>query len=128
MYTLKAQVEHQVTYAVRYNNRLSICNLPQRAAIEVIEVGMGYKHEVDFRQVVQTDAGTLDSFQHFQPKRPDRVHENVQPAPTDQKRGVADPGQADFLRVQDGKSRPQRLPFSPGKQRGQINFGDKVSC
>src|SRR6516162_3912341 len=72
MHTLKAQVEHQVTYAARYNSRLSICNLPQRAPIEVIEVGMGYKHEVDLRQVIHTDAGTLDSFQHFQPKRPDR--------------------------------------------------------
>ena len=89
---------------------------------------VGDQHQVNRRQVIQVNAGVPHALHHFQPKRPDRVDQQIQAAPADQERGVPDPGEANVVALKDGVRRPSRIAAAPRKERGQVNFRDEVTA
>ena len=67
----------QTSDADRNDNRLVGCDEPQCAPIEMIEMRVGHEHKIDRGQMVNVKAGFLQSFDHAQPHRPDRIDQNV---------------------------------------------------
>jgi hypothetical protein len=73
--------------------------------MEVVEVGVGDHDEVDQWHQGEVEAGFALAFNHTVPVRPVRVDDDGVVGKLDEKRGVADPGDADFSgsrRVRDG--------------------------
>src|SRR5918911_753278 len=77
--------------------------------------------------MVQMNAGVPHALHHFQPKRPDRVNQQVQAAPTDQERGVPDPGKANVVTPQDGVRGASGIAAAPREERRQIDFSDEIA-
>ena len=59
----------------------------------MIEMGVGDEDKINRRQMMQRHSRTSNPLNDFQPKRPHWIHQNVYSSPTDQKRGMTDPGQ-----------------------------------
>src|SRR6516225_9687667 len=68
-----------------------------------------------------------DPLDYFEPKRPDRVHQDIQPSPADQKRGVTHPRQTKLITFDNGECRPLSLAPAPREQGGQIDLGQEVA-
>ena len=77
--------------------------------------------------MVNFESWLLESFDYFQPFRPDRIDQNVELMGLDQKRGVANPSDADLALVNFGELRPNVITSSLGKKRGNQNGGEKVA-
>ena len=61
----------------RNDDRLIGRNFAQRPAIEMIEMRVGHEHEVDRRQMMDVKARFLQSLDHFEPHRPDRIDQDI---------------------------------------------------
>ena len=96
VHDMKAQIMHEVSYAHRHNNRLIRRNTPQCASVEVIEVGMRNENKINRRQMMNFEAWLFQPLDHLEPFRPNRVDQDVDLVGLDEKRRVADPGNADF--------------------------------
>jgi hypothetical protein len=83
MHSIKPKIMDQIAYPLRHHNRLSRRDSSQSSPIQMIEVSMSNQHQIDGRQVVNSNAGATDPFHHFEPERPDRIHQNVKSTPTD---------------------------------------------
>src|SRR5436853_4487964 len=81
----------QTSDADRNDNRLIGRNFAQRSAIEMIEMRVGYEHEIDRRQMMNVKARFLQSLDHAEPHRPDWVNQHVGVVRLHQKRSVTDP-------------------------------------
>src|SRR5207244_8140747 len=87
---------HQPPDADRNDNRLIGRDETQRAAVEMIEVRVGHEHEIDRRQMVNVKPRLLQSFDHAEPHRPNRIDQNVGVVRLNQKRRMTDPGNANL--------------------------------
>ena len=64
--------------------------------MKVVEVGVREQDQVNGRQILDFQTGTLDTFQQKKPVRKIRVNQYVQVRELDEERCMADPGDGDF--------------------------------
>jgi hypothetical protein len=65
--------------------------------VEVVEMGVGHEHQIDFRQPVQIEAGMAAAFHRAVPFRPVGIDDHRVAGELQEKRGVADPGDAHLV-------------------------------
>ena len=92
----ESEVVHEIPHAHRYHDRLISRDVPQRAAIEMIEMSVRHEDEIDRRQMMNLKARLFQALDHFQPHRPDGIDQHVDLLRLNQKRSVANPGDTDF--------------------------------
>src|SRR4029077_6525049 len=115
---METKIVDQVADSNRHDDWLISRYLPQRAAVEGIKMGVRYKHHVDVRQMMNFESRLLQPFNHLQPLRPDRIDQHIHLVRLNQKRGVADPGDADLARRNRRKLRRDVFARSLDEQRG----------
>lgn len=59
-------------------------------------MGVGNEHEIDFRDALEAESGVALAFHRTVPFRPIRIDDDRVAGELEEKRGVADPGDADF--------------------------------
>ena len=76
---------HQIANARGNYNRLVRSDAPQGASVEMIEMRMRHQDKVNRRQVMNFEPGLFQSFDNFEPFRPNRVDQDVHLMRLDQK-------------------------------------------
>ncbi len=118
----------QTPDADRNNNRLIGRNRRKRSPIEMIEMRVGHENEINRRQMMNVKSGFLQSLDHAQPHRPNRIDQNVGFVGLNQKRGVPDPGNANLARLDFGEERARVSSARTfGKKRRNPDAGDEVA-
>src|SRR5205085_5187278 len=92
-----------------------------------IEVGMGHEHEIDFRQMMNVEPRLLEPLDHFQPLRPDRVDEQIELVSLNQKRSVADPGDADLALANLRELWTRVIAGTLREERRDQDFGEEIA-
>jgi hypothetical protein len=87
--------------------------LSKASAVKVIEMSVGNQNKVDGGEVVMGQAGVAESANDKEPVGPVRVDENVCLRGLDEKRGMADPGDAKLPFFQFGKDGRGSVPMTP---------------
>ena len=111
----------------RNDDGLIGCDRAQRSPIEVIEVGVSDEDEIDRRQMVNVKSGFLESFDHAEPHRPDRVDQDVGVMRLNQERRVTDPGDANLAGLNFWKERPRARARTSRKERRDPDAGDEIA-
>src|SRR6476646_1439984 len=93
----------------------------------MIEMRVGHEDEIDFRQMMDFEPRLLQTLDHFQPLRPDRVDQQIELVRLNEKRRVPDPGDADFALADFGKLRLRAIAGAFGKERRDQDLGEKVA-
>src|SRR5438093_631619 len=127
VHNMKAQIMDEVSYAHRHNNRLIRRNAPQGAPVEVIEVGMRNEDKINRRQMVNFETWLFQPLDHLEPFRPNRVDQDVDLVGLDEKRGVADPGNADLAFADFWELWSRGTPLTLHEQRRDQHAGKKVA-
>lgn len=103
----------------RHDHRLgTIHDALQRHPAEVIKVGVSNKNQINFRQVLDVDAGVPVALQRSDPLRPDRIDEDVEILRSHQKARMPDPDDFDLVRSEREKLRSCLAA-------GRLSFPDK---
>ena len=71
-------------------------NGAQRLAMQVIEVRVGYQHEVHWRQVAQVQSGSTQALKNEEPAREVGIDDYVLSADLQEEAGVSNEGDAEF--------------------------------
>ena len=82
---MKPEIVDQISHARWNYDRLVRSYAPQRAPVQVIEMGMGHEHEVNGRQMMDFEARPFQSFDDLEPFRPNRIDQDVYLARLDEK-------------------------------------------
>src|SRR5581483_133196 len=127
VHAVKAEVVDEIADFKRDDDRLAIRDFAQCAAVEVIEMRVRDEDEIDLRQVVQAEAGMLDTFDDFEPLRPVRIDQDVNALRLDQKRRVADPCNADLVFLELWKERLEMRAEALGEKRGDEDLREEVA-
>ena len=77
MYDVESEIVHQIPHAHGHDNRLICSHAPQSAPVEMIEVSVSYEYEIYRGQMMNFEAWLLQSLDHLEPFRPDRVDQDV---------------------------------------------------
>ena len=93
----------------------------------MIEVGVGHEHEIDFRQMMNVEPRLLEPLDHFQPLRPDRVDEQIELVSLNQKRSVADPGNAHLAFANFRELRGGVIAGTLREERWDQDFGEEIA-
>lgn len=88
---------------------------------------MGDENEINRRQMVKVYARFLESLDHAQPHRPDRIDENVRVVRLNQERRVADPGDADLPWLHFWKRRARAGAGTLGEERRDPDLGNEIA-
>jgi len=96
VHDVKPEIVDQVSHAGWDHDWLVRSYTPQRAPIEVIKMRMRHKYEVNERQMMDFETRLFQSFDDLEPFRPNRIDQDVYLVRLNQKRGVADPRNADL--------------------------------
>ena len=88
---------------------------------------VGHEHEIDFRQMMDLEPRLLQSLDHFEPLRPNRVDQQIELVGLDQKRRVSDPRNADFAFADFREMRPRAIAGALGEKRRDEDFGQKIA-
>src|SRR5438552_2040470 len=105
MHNVKTEIVHKISHTDRHHDWLVGRDSAQCPPIEMIEVRMGDENKVYFRQMMNLKSGLFQPLDHFQPLRPNRIDQYINLVRLDQKRGVPNPGNANFARPNRGKLR-----------------------
>ena len=124
---VKPEIVHQVPHTDRHNDGLIGRHAPQCPTIQMIEVRMRHQDEIDFGQMMNFEPGLLQSLDHFQPLRPNRVDQDVHFMRLDQERGMSNPGDADFAGSNQRELRERIITGTPRKKRRNQNFSEKIA-
>lgn len=92
----KAQTVDQIANTVRDDNGLVGGNPAQTLAVEMIEMGVGDKNQVDVGQMMMRETGMAQSADHQEPIGPVGVDQDIAVGSLNQKGGMADPGEANL--------------------------------
>jgi hypothetical protein len=76
---------HQISHPRWNHDRLIRSYAPQRAPVEMIKMRMRHEHEINGRQMMDFEAGLLQSFNDLEPFRPNRIDQNVHLVSLDEK-------------------------------------------
>src|SRR5579872_2125934 len=93
----KAKVSDQIKYMLGHDDGgrgapklLGVLDQrSQRGPMQVVEVGMGNEHEIDWRQIADPHSGLAQSFQDKKPARKIRIDDDVLAAHLKEKTGVS---------------------------------------
>ena len=88
---------------------------------------MGYEYEVNRRQMMNFEARLFQSFDHLEPFRPNRIDQDVYLVRLNQKRGVADPRNADLTFADFRKLRRHVFAGSLHEQRRNQNARQEIA-
>src|SRR5205085_3893856 len=77
VHNVEPEAMDQTSDTDRNDNRLIGCDEPQRSAIEMIKMRVRDEHEIDRRQMMNMKARLLQSLDHAQPHRPNRIDQNI---------------------------------------------------
>jgi len=88
---------------------------------------MRHEYEVNRRQVLDFEARPFQSFDDLEPFRPNRIDQDVDLVRLDEKRSVADPGNADLALADLGKLRRHIFARSLYEQRRNQNTREKIA-
>ena len=69
----------------------------------------------------------LQSFNHFEPLRPDRINQDINLVRLNQKRSVPNPGDAHFAFPDFRKLRPRMIASALGEKRRNQDAGQKIA-
>ena len=127
MHNAETKVVHQISNADRHDDRLICCNAPQRATVEMIEVGMRNQDKINRRQMMNFEARLLQPLDHLEPFRPDRIDQDVDLVGLNKKRRVTDPGNADLAFADLRKLRSSRAAGAFNKKRRYQNARKKIT-
>jgi hypothetical protein len=123
----ESEVVDEISDLERDDDWLILGDLAEGLAVEVIEMGVGDEDEIDLREIVQLDAGMLDALDDFEPLGPIWIDEDIDALCLDQKRGVADPCQADLAILEVWKQRIEVGAEALGKEGGDENLGEEIA-
>ena len=93
----------------------------------MIEVGMRDQDEVDLRQMMNFKPGLFQSFDDFEPLRPDRIDEDVDLVSLNKKRRVADPSHAELTGSELGELGRDMRPLTFGEKRRNKHAGQIIA-
>src|SRR5689334_13790265 len=127
MHDVETEPMDQPTNAYRNNDRLVSRDRAERSAIEMIKMGVGDKDEIDRWQMMNVEPGFLQSLDHAQPHRPDRIDQHIRVMGLDQERGVTDPGDANLARLHFGKQWARAGAGTFCKKRRNPNAGNEIA-
>ena len=74
---IESEAMDQTPHANRNDDRLIGRDQAQSATIEMIEMRVRHENEIDRRQMMNVKTGLLETFDHAQPHRPDRIDQHV---------------------------------------------------
>jgi hypothetical protein len=74
---VKPEIVDQVSHTRWNNDGLIRSYAPQRAPVEVIEMRMGDKYEINGRQMLNFETRSFQSFDDFEPLRPNGIDQDV---------------------------------------------------
>ena len=77
VHDVETELMHQIPHAYGHDDGLICCNAPQSAPVEMIEVSVGDEDQVNGRQMMNFEAWSLQSFDHLEPLRPDRIDQYI---------------------------------------------------
>jgi len=118
---------HQIPYAHGHDDGLICSNAPQSAPVEMIEVGVRDEDQINGRQMMNFEAWLLQSFDHLQPLRPDRIDQYINFVGLDEKRGMSDPCDANFAFADFRKFRWRVTAGAFDEKRRNKNAGEKIA-
>ena len=124
---MKTELVHQIPHADGHNDRLIRRNAPQRAPVEMVEVSVGDEDQINRRQMMNFEAWSLQSFDHLEPLRPDRIDQYVEFVGLDEKRGMSDPRDANFAFADFRKLRRRVTAGAFDEKRRNKNAGEKIA-
>src|SRR5262249_25180633 len=127
VHNMKAQIIHEISHAHRHNNRLIRRNAPQCPPIEMIEVGMRNEDKINRREMMNFESGLFQPLDHLEPFRPDWIDQDVDLVGLDEKRGVTDPGNADFAFANLRELRSRRTSSAFNEKRRDKNACEKIA-
>src|ERR1700676_733487 len=98
---------HQISDANRHHDWLIRSDPPQRSPVEMIKVRMGDENEIDLRQMMDFEPRSLQALNHLEPLRPVWIDQYIDLVGLNQKRSVANPGNANlaFLEFREYRRR-----------------------
>ena len=118
---------HQIPYPHGHDDRLIRSHAPQSAPVKMIEVSMGDEDQINRRQMMNFEARSFQSFDHFEPLRPDRIDQDINFVGLDEKRGMSDPRDTDFTFVNFRKLRGRVTAGAFDEKRRNKNAGEKIA-
>ena len=118
---------HQIPYAHGHDDGLIRSNAAQGTPVEMIEVSVGDEDQINGRQMMNFEAWSLQSFDHFEPLRPDRIDQYINVVGLNEKRGMSDPGDANFA-FADFRELRRRVTAGAFDEKGRNkNAGEKIA-
>jgi hypothetical protein len=127
VHDIETEAMHQTSDADWNDNWLIGCDTSQRSAIEMIEMRVGYEHEINRRQMMNMKARFFEPLDNAQPHRPDRIDQDVGFVRLNQKRSVPNPGDANLAGLYFGKQRAGARAGTFREQRWDPNAGDEIA-
>ncbi len=127
VHNLEAEIVYQISHAHRHDDWLIRRNAPQRAPVEMIEVSVSHQDKINRRQMVNFKAWLLQTFDHLEPLRPDRVDQDVDLVSLNEKRRVADPCDADLAFADFRELRSRRTTRTFDEERRNQHAGKKIA-
>ena len=125
--SIESQVMDEIAHMLRHGDGLVAGDGAQSAPVQVIEVRMGNKNEIDCREIAEFDSRMLNTLDDFEPLRPVGVNEHTVFGGLNQERGVSDPCHADFSSRKFGEYRLEPVPVTSGKKGRDDDLCKKVS-
>ena len=77
VHDVEAEIVYQVTYAHRHNDWLVGRYAAQRPAVEVIEMSVSHQDEINRWQMMNLEAGLLQTLDYLEPLRPVRIDQDI---------------------------------------------------
>src|SRR5207302_9200670 len=128
VHDIESEPMNQTSDTDRNNDWLIGRNRAQRAPIEMIEMRVRHENEIDRRQMMNMKSRLLESFDHAQPHRPDRIDQHVRFVGLDQERGMPDPGDANLAGLHFWKKRTRvSRAGALGEERRNPDAGDEMA-
>ena len=123
---IKSEPVDEATNMLRNGDWLVARDPAQRAAVEMIEMGMSDQNQVDRGKIAKFDSGMLDPLDDLQPLRPIWVYKDTVLGSLNEEGGVPNPGHANLSRRELVKDRLDAVTVSFGEERRDDHLGKKV--
>ena len=123
---IKSEPVDEATNMLRNGDWLVARDRAQRAAVEMIEMGMSDQNQVDRGKIAKFESGMLDPLDDLQPLRPIWVYENTVLGSLNEEGGVPNPGHTNLSHRKLRKHRLDAVTVSFGEERRNDDLGKKV--
>jgi hypothetical protein len=127
MNSIESQIMDKIADMFGHGDRLVAGDCAQRAAIQVVEMRVSDKNEIDCWEIVECDSWMLDAFDDFEPLCPVGIYEHAVLGSLNQEGRVSDPCHANLSGRKLWKDRLDPAAVAPGKERGNNDLCKKVS-